>query len=568
MFRTFALALLLPLLALLAWLGLAARTPPADFVVASEEPRTIDPHRVSLLGEMQVARACWEGLTRPNEGTLLPEAGVAERWDYDPQTLTYTFHLRPDARWSNGAAVTAEDFRYAWLRVLNPRLASQYYALLFAVAGAERYFNSRLNQAAEDDLPAESVGVAAVDARTLRVTLAQPCSYFLDLTSFPTLAPVYPPTIERWRGPDGRIATRDAPRWTRPEHVVCNGAFVPAAWEFKKTMRLQRNEHYWERAAIDLDSIEVLVAPEPNLALLAYETGRVHLVRSLSNTTARVLYEQAQAGQRPDFVAGPRFATFFFRLNCSRPPLDNADFRRALALAVDRETLAGAVMGMGEEPAYTYVPRGSVREMPRSGPDGGTVLYEPPAGLGAGLARGQREELARELLRVSGFDPRRGRAIEITYASQLPDYQRVAESVQAMWERVLGLRVTLRALESKVLSSEVRQLSYDVVRADWYGDYMDPSTFLDMFTTGNGQNRTGWSNPRYDELIAAAAAEPDNRRRFALFREAEALLCEEQVPIVPLFFRTGSYLLAPGFTGLRDNSRETLLIHRVRRVRP
>ncbi|MBK8915754.1 MAG: peptide ABC transporter substrate-binding protein [Phycisphaerales bacterium] len=567
MIRGATAALIGSIAVLLAWLGLRAQTERAEFVVASdEEPRTIDPHRVSLLGEIQIANACWEGLTRLNPETFLPEPAVAEKWDFDAESLTYVFHLRETARWSNGEPLTAEHFRYSWLRSLDPRLGGQYYALLLTLRGAAEYYQSRANDDPADDLPATTVGVEALDERTLRVVLARPCAYFLDLTSFATLYPVYPPGIEHWRGANGRIPQRQAHLWTRPEHIVCNGAFVPQRWEFKKRVLLRANAHYWDSASIGVRSIEFYSAADANAALLAYETGRVDFVRSIPKTTARALYADQQAGRRADLHSGPRFATFFFRVNCSRPPLNDAELRKALWLAMDRETLADKVMGMGEQPAYTYVPRASVPDMPRRTADGRTVLYQPPAGLGAGLTAEQREALAREHLARSAY-AKEGmrRPIEIMYAP-FPDYQRVAESVQSMWERVLKIPVALRVQEAKVLSSEVRNLRYDVVRSDWYGDYMDPGTFLDMFSTGNGQNRTGWSHPRYDELIAAAAEERDDERRYALFAEAERILCEEQAPIIPLFVRSGAFLLNPAFEGLRDNVQESFPVHRVRRA--
>jgi ABC-type oligopeptide transport system substrate-binding subunit len=155
------------------------------------------------------------------------------------------------------------------------------------------------------------------------------------------------------------------------------------------------------------------------------------------------------------------------------------------------------------------------------------------------------------------------RPIEITYAPH-PDIQRVAEAVQAMWESALGIRVELRVVEAKVLNSKINSLDYDVVRSNWFGDYLDPSTFLNMFRTHDGQNRTGWSHAEYGRLLAAAGGEADNARRFALFREAERILCAEELPIIPLYFRRGAFLLNPAFTGLNDNVRDILPIHRVR----
>ncbi len=559
MLRNLALILLVPVLLTFAWLAAGERNTRADFVVACDALRTIDPHRVSWLDEIQIAVAMFEGLTRLNPLTYLPEPAVAERWDVSEDGRTYTFHLRPDARWSNGDPVTAEQFRDGWLRVLDPGVKSQYASLLFVIDGAREHFAREASTRADlEGSEAGEVGIEALDDRTLRVRLTAPCSYFLDLTSFPTMAPIHPAMNVSPESSDQAGANH---LWTRPERFVCNGAFVLDRWDFKRRVLLRRNPHYWDADGVDLEAIELFITSDPNTALIAYESGRADMVRGLRPEVARVLAAQVQSGRRDDFVVGDRFATYFFRVNCSRPPLNDADLRKALALAIDKRAICDSVMGLGETPADTYVPRGSLDRMPRPGPNGKTIYYEPPAGLGAGLDEAARVDLAREHLRRSGFDD--GRPLELAYSPE-PAYQRrIAEAVKAMWESRLGIRVDLRVQERTVLSQRIRALDYDIARSDWYGDYMDPATFLGMYTTGNGQNRTGWSHAEYDRLIAAAATEADNARRFELFRDAERILCEQELPILPVFFKRGNYLLRSGFAGVADNLRDVLPIHRV-----
>ena len=570
MLRAGLLSIGLVILAALAWLSLDPESRRADFVVASDTVRTIDPARVSWLDEIQIASAVFEGLTRLHPLTLLPEPAAAESWNVDAAQQEYVFHLRPSARWSNGDPLLAEHFRFAWLRALDPAVQSQYAAMLFVIAGAEDFYRSRLNADEADDLPAERVGVEAPDERTLRVRLARPCPYFLDLTSFPTFAPLHPPTLERWAYRDGRVLRATSHLWARPAAIVSNGAFLLTRWDFKRRLWLQRNPRYWEAAAPAagrrLDEIEILITADPSAALLAYETGRIDLARGLEPSVARVLMQRQAAGRRDDFHLGDRFATYFFRVNCRRPPLDDARVRRALSLAIDRAALCEHVLGLGETPAETYVPRGSLPLMPRLDRDGTTIFYAPPAPPSAGMSHAERIELARRLLRESGFDPASAqRPIELAFAPEPPQQRRVAEAVQAMWERALGLHAQLRMLERNVLSQKIRDLDYDIVRSDWYGDYLDPMTFLDMYVSGSGQNRTGWSDPRYDALIHEAAAEADNRRRFERLSAAEARLCE-QAPIIPLYFKRGNYLLRTSFGGVADNVRDILPIHRVVRL--
>jgi oligopeptide transport system substrate-binding protein len=561
--RVLAAILLIPALSLLVWLGLGSGPERADFVFTAPEPRTLDPHRVSWIPEIQIANALFEGLTRLNPVTLEPEPAVADSWQTDAEGRSWTFHLRRDARWSNGEPLVAEHFRFAWLRVLDPKVAAQYASLLFVIDGAERYYCSRLNDDPTDDEPAESVGVRATDDRTLLVRLSGPCPFFLDLTAFPTFAPVHPATIERFAYRDGQVLRQTQHLWVRPEHLVCNGAFRLARWEFKRSLWLTRNPYYYAPETVWARSIEVYATSDPGAALLAYETGRVDLTRGLELPVARILWEQLQAGRRKDFHIGDRFATFFYRVNCRRPPLDDPDVRRALSLAVDRERICRHVLGLGEMPAVTYVPPSAIPLMARTGRDGQPVLYQPPAGLGAGRSYAECCELAREYLRrhLERHPGAKGlRPIEIAFSPE-PEQRRIAEALQQMWESALGIRVELRTQEAKVLAARIRDLDYDLARSDWYGDYLDPATFLNMFRTDDGQNRTGWSDAQYDRLVGAAANEADNEKRYRLLGEAEEILCRE-VPIIPLFHRRGNYLLRPGFSGISNHVRDLLVVHR------
>lgn len=556
---------LTPLLAVLVWLSFGARAERADFVLTQSEPRTLDPHRASWLPEIQISAALFEGLTRLNSKTFLPEPAVAQRWEISEDRMQYRFHLRSDANWSDGSPVVAEDFRFGWLRVLDPASGAQYASLLFVIEGAEAYYRSRLDDDAANDLPADAVKITASGPHQLDVALGAPCSYFLDITSFITMAPVHRETIRRWAYRDGVVLRSTQHLWTRPEHIVCNGRFVLKDWSFKERIWLERNRQYWDDATTGVDTIESLILTDPNAALIAYETGRVDLVRWVERSVCEVLDRQQRAGERSDFYTGDRFATFFYRVNCRRAPLDNPDFRKALWLAIDRRAICNHIMRLGETPAYTYVPTTTLHLMPRTTPEGETVYYDPPRGLGQDLPDEERVALARTHLAQSGFGrTTERRPIEILVAPSDPEQGSVAEAIQAMWETTLGIEVVIRQLEGKVLSTRIRGLDYDLARSNWFGDYMDPSTFLDMYTSGSGQNRTGWSNPTYDRLIAAAAVEPHDGKRYRLLQEAERLLCNDGLPILTVFFRRGNYLLSEEFTGVHDNVRDLLQLHRVR----
>ncbi len=558
MLRIFVFAIGVPVFALLGWLALSAADGRADFVVASDELRTIDPQRVSYMDEIQVASCLFEGLARLHPQTLLPEPACAVSWEISTDRLSYKFHLRNNLRWSNGDRLTAEQFRTSWLRALDPATESQYSSLFFVIAGAEDYYRAK---STGSPISPATVQITVLDDLTLCVQMRAPCAYFLDLTAFPTFAPLHTPTIEKWAYRDGKaLPTRHL--WTRPENLVCNGPFLLSRWDFKRRLMLVRNEHYWDQPSIGMNSIEVMVAISPAAALMAYETGRIDLVRGVEPEVGRALKRQADRGTRADFHVGPRFATFFLRVNCGRAPFaGNPLLRQALSLAIDRDAICENVLGLGETPAWTFVPPEAISLMPRKAADGRVIHYSPPID-DPWIDRIGR---ARELLKASGFDPA-SRVIQLSYASDPPQQKRIVEAIQAMWEHNLGLRVELDVMERKVLTQRIRMLDYDIVRSDWYGDYMDPSTFLEMFTTGNGQNRTGWSSVAYDKAIASALATGDDEDALRQFRSAEHILCVEELPIIPVYFKTGNFLLNPQFGGFGDNIRDVLAIQRVRRT--
>lgn len=554
MARSLVAIVVVPAIALVAWLSTASRADRADLVVASDSLRVLDPQLVSWLDEIQVAATLFEGLTRLNPVTHRPEPALATHWDVSPDGLTWTFALRP-SNWSNGDSLTASDFAWSWLQVLDPRLASPYATLFFVIDGAEAYHTSRLDDAPNNDLPDSAVGVHVIEPLKLEIRLRNPCPYLLDLTSFPTWAPVHRATVEAAQTATGR---RDS-RWLRPERHVCNGAFRLSDWAFKQRLGLERNPAYWDSKNISLGSIEICMVSDANAALVAYETGRVDVVRDVSAEAARGLLD----AERADFQVGDRFATYFYRVNCTRAPLNNPRVRRALSLVIDREALCARITALGEQPALTLVPPAATELMARE-THTGVIRYPAIEGLGEGLSYAERCALARSALAEAVQHPADLRPIEIAFAPTPPIHRRIAEAIQTMWQRELGIRVELRATERTVLNEQVRNLQYDVARGDWYGDYFDPATFLDIFHSGSGHNRTGWRDARYDHLLREATSAEDLRARYAAFAEAERLLCREELPILPLFFRRGGMLVRPGIDGLHGNLRDTAPLHRAR----
>ncbi|MFH1023823.1 MAG: peptide ABC transporter substrate-binding protein [Planctomycetota bacterium] len=476
-----------------------------------DEPETLDPAKMTGLLEGNIAIGIFEGLTNYHPATLAPVPGVAERWEISDDRRTYTFHLR-QAKWTDGSPVTAEDFRDSWRRVLEPATGAEYAYQLWYVVNGRAY-----NTGAITDF--SKVGIEAPDARTLRVTLEHPAPYFLDLTSFSTLYPVKTACV-----------ARHGESWTRPGNIVTNGPFRLAVWRRNDRIVLERNPGYWDAGRVRLDRIEILPVSDLTTGVNMYEAGETDWIPRVPFTKIDVMRK------RPDFRSGPSFYSYFYRFNVTRRPFNDARVRKALSLAIDRKAICEKILKNGEVPALTVEP-------PLAG-------YEGPRGLPMDL------EAARRLLAEAGFPGGKGFPRTRILYNTSENHALIAQAIQAMWKANLGIEVELENQEWKVYLKNMSSLDFDIARGGWFGDYLDVNTFLDMFVTGGGNNRTGWGDKRYDDLVVRAQREPDVARRAALFREAEAILVEEALPVIPLYFGTHAAMVKPNVKGFFVNLRD------------
>ena len=502
-------ALLLLSAALLAPVGCRPREHRADLVfINGAEPETLDPALITGQPEGRIVNALFEGLLRfDRHGRSGP--GVASSWEISPDGLTYTFHLRPEARWSDGRRVTAREFVDSWHRTLDPATASAYSYQLFAVKGAEEFANGKTHEFS-------TVAVKAPDEATLRVTLRQLTPYFLDLCAFPTLYPVRTDLIAR-EGDD----------WVKPGKLIGNGAFRLEAWRINDSVRLARNPLYWDAGNVRLRSVEVLPISKANVAYNFYAAGLADLIMDKGLAPPSLL---DALKVRPDFHAAPFLGTYFLRFNCAKGPFTDPRVRKAFSMALDRRRITTKITRAGETDALSFVPPG-------------IPGYKAPVGLAENAAE------ARRLLAEAGYPEGRGFPLTTYLYSEGELNEGVAIELQSMWREVLGVTVQLARQEWKVYLNSLGSLDFGIARSSWVGDYPDPNTFLDLFLSGSGNNRTGWSSPAYDRLIGEAAAESDPARRFATMRRAEEYLVREQVPIAPLFFYVGIQLYNPNQLG-------------------
>ena len=477
------------------------------------EPEDLDPHVVTGVPEHHIISSLLEGLTAEDPVDLHPVPGAAESWDVSDDGLIYTFHLRKDGRWSNGDPLTAEDFIESFKRILTPTLGSKYAYMLYVMEGAEAFQSGDLTDFSK-------VGAKAIDPLTLEIRLNAPTPYFLSLLTHYTWYPVHMPSIRKSGDP-----YRPGNRWTRPESYVGNGPFKLAEWRMNTFVRVVRNPRYWNAKIVKLDEIHFFGIESEDTDERGFRAGQTHNVYQLPQSKIDSYRERYPELLHIDPYAG----SYFYRVNVTRPPFDNKLVRQALAMAIDRESL--------------------VKNVTRGGQLGANYLTPPRIGGYTARARIPSDpERARRLLAEAGYPDGKGFPnAEILYNTN-EGHRAIAEAIQEMWKQELNINVTLVNQEWKVYLDNQRRLNYGVSRTGWIGDYVDPNTFLDMWTSWSQQNQTGWKNAEYDGLIRKAAESRDMEKRLEYFQRAEEILMEE-VPVIPIYIYTRVYALSPNVRG-------------------
>ncbi|MEX2043782.1 MAG: peptide ABC transporter substrate-binding protein [Opitutus sp.] len=477
------------------------------------EPADLDPQVITAYTDGNIIMALFEGLTALDEETAQPVPAAAERWEISPDQLTWTFHLRPNLAWSNGEPLTANDFVLSWRRLLTPALGAENAYYLHAIRNAERFNRGNMTDPS-------SLGLAAPDDLTLIVTLERPTPYFAMQVAQPSTYPVHLPTVVKFDA-----ATRRGTAWTRPGNHVGNGPFSLGEWSPNARVSVVRNPHYRDAPGIRLRGIVFFPTENPDVDERNFRAGQVHATHTLPLAKVGGWRERDPARLRVD----PFLQTAFLRFNTTRPPLDDARVRRALSLAIDRETIARTVLRGSRAPAFSLT----------------------PPGMGGYTSRARSEtdfNAARALLAEAGFADGRGLPVFEIQCRNDEIQPQIAEVLQATWRRELGIQLSLAPSEQKIWLQNQQTLAYAITVGSWVADFPDPVNFLELFKGGGGYNWTGWSNARFDQELAAAAAARDPGERFARFQEAEAELLRES-PIAPVFHGAQTYLLDPAVRG-------------------
>lgn len=554
------------------------------------EPQSFDPHIATSVSDFKIINAVMEGLLRgDSRDDAVFHPAVAESWTHNPEADTWRFFLRKDAVWSDGVPVTAHDFVYAYHRLLHPEFGGRYADMLYPLKNAEAYNRNRRSfllcgpgsrlaeeaglhgktlarvdwerldgmdsrelealrrdaslmewpegmpqeaarkiaarmledvQAGRPDLWEDArVGVRAVDDHTLELAMRSPMPQLPLLLLHCTWFPVPRHAVEAHGGMLDRTGS-----WTRPGTAVGNGPFLMAEHRFNDYVEVRRNPRYRNATSVRLNGVRFLPTVNGFTETRMFFNGKLHVTNNVP--PEMTAYARERGGG--DFRQDDYYVTIFYRLNTGRAPLDDARVRRALSLAVDREALVRDVVCGGGQPCFGFTPDGAGYKTPHG------VEFNP--------------EKARALLAQAGFPGGKGfPRLELMTTSR--EVQRtMAEAIQGMWKRHLGVHVDIRSCEWTAYKFAQNSMQYDFSSSSWSGDYLDPSSFLDLWSAASGNNNTGWSHAEYERLLRESRATGDQEKRMALLARAEALMLSES-PVIPLYWAKRSYLKRPEVRG-------------------
>lgn len=483
----------------------------------NSEPQSIDPHKATAVADGKIINCISEGLVRPDprdSAGILP--GMAESWEHDASAKVWTFRLRR-ACWSDGHPVTSHDFAYAYHRLLHPEFGGRYAEMLYPLRGAREFNHGRLAW--------KDVGVSTPDDRTLVLTLESPEPQLLQRLLHYTWFPI---PAHRAEAMGGMLDRRSS--WAKVNTWVGNGAYLPKEHRFNDYLSVVPNPLYWRAAELRNRGIRFFPIVNGYTETRMYFGGKLHIT---NNVPPELLTHAIRRAPR-EFCRDAYYCTIFYRLNTKRPPLNNEQVRRALSLAIDRTALVQRVARGAGTPTFSFTP-----------PTPGYPAVQDPA---ASLSQAQREQLARRLLAQAGFPNGAGFPhTELLTTSR--DVQRVmAECIQAMWTRVLGIRIEIRSCEWTAYKAAQQTGNYDISSCSWSGDFLDPATFLELWQSDAGNNCTGWASPVCDAALAQAHHASDPAHRLSLLADAERELLRSS-PIIPLYHSERTYLKSPHVSG-------------------
>ncbi|MFD2205668.1 peptide ABC transporter substrate-binding protein [Kiloniella antarctica] len=475
-----------------------------------DDIKSFDPQINTDIEGSGVARDLFEGLMNEDQtGGLIP--GVAKGYTVSDDKLTYTFNLR-DAKWSNGDAVTAQDFVYAWKRLVDPKTASEYawYMELMGVKNASKVVKGEMST---DDL-----GVRAVDDHTFEVTLEKAVPYFASMTVHTSTFPVLKSVVEK-HGTD----------WTKPENIVGNGAYVLSEYRSGEKVVRERNPMYWDNEHTIIDKTVGLVINDENQALTRYLAGEVDKTNIPSGQYPRLSKEYPKQA-----ISNPYSCSYIYWFNIGEKgpeSLKDVRVRKALSYAVNREVITDRILQGGQYQSYNFAHQK-------------TAGFELPEIDYAGWTQKERDAKAVALLAEAGYNADNPLELTLNYNTS-ETHKKVAIGVQQFWKQTLGVKLTLANSEWKIHTTKQQAGDFEVSRYAWCGDYNEASTYLDLLTSYSGHNVSGYSNAEYDRLMAESKTMENPNANYA---KAEAMLAAD-MPFAPIYQYTGNIMIQPTLRG-------------------
>ncbi|MEZ9865585.1 ABC transporter substrate-binding protein [Vibrio sp. 10N.261.51.A4] len=482
------------------------------------EVATIDPHKSQGVPESHVIRDLLEGLVNQDgDGNTIP--GVAESWE-TTDNKTFTFHLRKDAKWSNGDPVTAQDFVYSWQRAVDPATASPYawYMEYTKMANAKDIVAGKKDKS--------ELGVKAVDANTLVVELETAVPYFVMMMGHTTMKPVHQATVEKY-----------GDQWTKPEHFVGNGAFSVDKWVVNERLVLKRNEQYWDNDKTVLNKVTFLPIENQVAEMNRFLSGEIDFTNELPTEH----FKRLQKEYAEDVSVAGNLCTYYYIFNTKKAPFDDVRVRQAISYAIDRDIVTGAILAQGQKPAYFLTP-----EI--------TAGFNPELPAYGKMSQKERNAEAERLLAEAGYGKDNPLKFNLLYNTS-ENHKKIAVALGSMWKKTLGLSVTLENQEWKTYLSSKDSGDFEVARAGWCGDYNEASSFLTLMKSNNTTGGVHYDSAAYDQIIDKALNSTSEEERKALYLEAEALMAND-MPIAPIYQYVKSRLLNPHVGGFPINNAE------------
>ncbi len=479
------------------------------------EPPTLDWALATDSTSFTVLNNVMEGLTRFG-GDFLPQPALAESWEISEDGETYTFKIREGVLWTDGKPLRAEDFEYSWKRILDPKTGGHYAYFLFDVKNAEEYNTGKI----EDP---RKVGVKALGDRTLQVKLKRKASYFPSLLTFMSTFPMRKDVLEK-----------HGIKWTEPENIVTLGPYKPSLWRHHDVIILSINPDYWGEVP-KIKKVNMIMNENPSSALALYESGKLDFADSKSIPPLEV----PRLRNLDEFKTTLQFRTNYIAFNVKKPPFNDPLVRKAFTSSIDRKSIVNLIQGGGIE-TTSWIPKNMLG-------------YNPTIGLRFDRAQ------AKKWLAKAGYPDGKGFPDVSFLWPDVSSNRVIAEALQSMWKEHLGIKVNLVNEEWKVYLSTINTKPPEIHRAGWGADFPDPHNFMNLFTCVSGNNRTGWCNTKYDELVERAAQETDSEKRRILYDKAQKILTETDAPIAPFYITMQQNLIKPYLAGLEPNPLDVVL---------